>query len=700
MSHGMASSPPGSSARSSPASGSRGSEAPVRWRFGAFELDPLASRLTRGGEPVPIQAQPFKLLTLLVCEAAVAPGRVVSREHIRDHLWCETHVDYDQGINFAVRQVRQALGDDASSPRFVETVPGEGYRFLGDPEGIPRQAGEPTGSVGDAGVAGESWRFGRVAISGVLALVVAAVSLVALFVWQTKGGAQGGGFSPASSGIVPGSGGLERPRILVLPFRRLEPGAPVAGDPQLGELLAEEVITGLGRQLQGELDPLAIETVRRLGETELGIADLQPDYLIEGSIRHSPDGLRVTVRLTDAEDLSQLWSTTYRRSGPADLPELGRTVAEAVGLHFTGMRRGTAPRSRKAREPRVFELYARARDKLKDHLLIYNPEAEAEVYEAHRLLEEALELDPTYPPLHVELARIHVWRWREGYGVAPASPVSATGSGDPWIPDEGRARHHVRTALALDEQSEAAHVLHGALALFRDLDPEAARGSFERALELNPSLASAHDLLGAVLTVTGRHEEALEEMYRSLALSPLDLHLHVTVGRKLFVLRRFDEARRVFERSEELLAVPLECLTCLRLSVRMEVAEGDFDGAVELAARELGRMRELGETAPRLDAPRPEENLARYWSWRLERLPAGEFFVDRAGLWTALGEPERAFDALERALNNRREPTRVYIPWDPRFDGLRDDPRFAGIVADLFDGMVPPEISPVRVARR
>jgi DNA-binding winged helix-turn-helix (wHTH) protein len=96
-------------------------------RFGVFELDFEAQVLRKSGRIVRLQPQPFKLLTLLAQEAP----RLVTREEIRAALWKDdTFVDFDQGVNFAVRQVRDALGDDAESPRYVETVHKRGYRFL------------------------------------------------------------------------------------------------------------------------------------------------------------------------------------------------------------------------------------------------------------------------------------------------------------------------------------------------------------------------------------------------------------------------------------------------------------------------------------------------------------------------------------------------------------------------------------------
>ena len=96
-------------------------------RFGAFELDMDAERLLKNGRQVRLQPQPFKLLRLLTTQ----PGRLVTREEIQAALWTnDTYVDFEQGVNFAVKQVREALGDRAENSIYVETVPKRGYRFL------------------------------------------------------------------------------------------------------------------------------------------------------------------------------------------------------------------------------------------------------------------------------------------------------------------------------------------------------------------------------------------------------------------------------------------------------------------------------------------------------------------------------------------------------------------------------------------
>jgi DNA-binding winged helix-turn-helix (wHTH) protein len=96
-------------------------------RFGAFELDLHAERLLKNGRQVRLQPQPFKLLRLLTSQ----PGRLVTREDIQAALWTnDTFVDFEQGVNFAIKQVREALGDRAENSIYLETVPKRGYRFI------------------------------------------------------------------------------------------------------------------------------------------------------------------------------------------------------------------------------------------------------------------------------------------------------------------------------------------------------------------------------------------------------------------------------------------------------------------------------------------------------------------------------------------------------------------------------------------
>lgn len=152
--------------------------------FGDYEIMVAAGELRRLGQPIRLQPQPFKLLALLVTQAGV----VVTREEIRRELWKEdTFVDFDQGVNFCIRQIREVLRDNAERPMFVQTIPKRGYRFIA-PTRQPQGAGPDTKlmravwtNIAELKMADERRRTRRKAllIAGVMLAVLALLG----FVW-------------------------------------------------------------------------------------------------------------------------------------------------------------------------------------------------------------------------------------------------------------------------------------------------------------------------------------------------------------------------------------------------------------------------------------------------------------------------------------------------------------------------------------
>src|SRR6476619_146774 len=121
-----------------------------RLRFGVFEVDLRAGELTKRGLRIRLQEQPFQVLAMLLAQ----PGQLVTREELQKKLWSQTVVDFDHGLNKAINKIREALGDSAENPRFVETVARRGYRFLADVEAIDTASRQPETSpyvVGGAG---------------------------------------------------------------------------------------------------------------------------------------------------------------------------------------------------------------------------------------------------------------------------------------------------------------------------------------------------------------------------------------------------------------------------------------------------------------------------------------------------------------------------------------------------------------------
>ncbi len=268
------------------------SEAPRRTRFGGFELNLETTELRRGDAAVRLRPLPARLLRLLVSRA----GRLVTHDELCRELWGETIVDYEQGLHSAIRQVRAALGDSAAAPRFIETVPRHGYRFIAriDPaEAAPRRR--------------RHW--------GAVAAVIGAVVLAGAGVERRALD------PPASRG---------RPMVAVLPFEDTGPEPDAAF---FTDGLTEELILRLARLDPSRLGVIARTSAMRYRQTqkterEIG-RDLGVEYLVRGRVRRAESALRIHVRLVRATDGSQVWAESYDGSTHGGL-ELQSAIAGRV----------------------------------------------------------------------------------------------------------------------------------------------------------------------------------------------------------------------------------------------------------------------------------------------------------------------------------------------------------------------------------
>lgn len=287
-------------------------------RFGGFELDPTTGELWRHGEPVDMRPQPARLLALL----ARTPGRIVSRDRIRDEVWSDTVVEFDQAINNAIRQVRDVLGDDASDPRFIETVPRRGYRFIAPVQSVdsldgPTEPPDGKAAPHDAEPGGATARSGRArrwppARFG--ALTVIAIG-IAVTVWV---------------GLADGP--TERRTVLaVVPARTAIVGSP-----------AEAVADTLTPMLIAALTALEADDLRVIPWTwDMGLDPVtgqatrdgdvvDVDVLAEANVYQDPQGFEVSITLTGLPGGIQLWRRRVEGLGgdPADVA--GRIVAVVV----------------------------------------------------------------------------------------------------------------------------------------------------------------------------------------------------------------------------------------------------------------------------------------------------------------------------------------------------------------------------------
>jgi DNA-binding winged helix-turn-helix (wHTH) protein/TolB-like protein len=246
--------------------------------FGPFEFDPDNASLMRAGMAVRLQPQPARVLALLVRRA----GQVVTREELRQEVWGDgTTVDFERGLNFCVAQVRAALGDDADSPRFVETIPRRGYRFIAPVQ----QAG---GALPERG---KRRTRGTVAVALALGVV-----LVAVVGWRL--------------GVSDG-----RTRVAVVPFDNetgdddLDAVARGIADATVARLAAPERVERvrvIGNAAALER-PRSFRDLKRIG------ADLNVDYILLAQMKRDDSGVRLIAHLIRTSDESHEWARSYDR---------------------------------------------------------------------------------------------------------------------------------------------------------------------------------------------------------------------------------------------------------------------------------------------------------------------------------------------------------------------------------------------------
>jgi len=335
-----------------------GANAGERIRFGDFEFDPQATRLFRDGRRAAIQPQPLRVLALLL----ERPGEIISREELRERIWgSSAFVEFDLGLNYCIRQIRVALRDDAAKPAYIETLPRQGYRFIG------------------------------------------AVS------------AKGRPPSPARAEL-PLRPPKSCPSIAVLPFTNL---SPKDEQQYFGDGLAEEIITALAKLPELLVAGRTSSFFFRDKDADLNdiARHLNVEYILEGSIRREGNRTRVTAQLIKAADGFHVWSERYDRRITdifAIQDEITGAITEALRLKLS-----LTPSRPRRRVPnlRAYEAFLEGRH----HLLVDSRPESLERGKA--LLERAVKLDPTLA-LAYSVLGVYYTR-QAGAGAIPAREALA-----------------------------------------------------------------------------------------------------------------------------------------------------------------------------------------------------------------------------------------------------------------------------------
>lgn len=594
-------------------------------RFGVFEADLTRGELRRSGLTVKLAAQPFKLLVLLLSR----PGEIVEREEIRAALWGEdTHVDSEQGINVAVGQVRHALGDRAGSPRFLETVPRRGYRFLAP---VERVAAETEPDAAPAAPAARH-RRGRWSAAAAVVLVLALAGL-----WLTRSPGPEGGEPP--------------PRLLVLPFEALTPGSDY-----LASGLTEELITELSRRHGHRLGVIARTTAMSYagsGKPVTEIArELDVGYVLEGSVRRHGEDVRVTAQLIRANDQEHLWAATYDRRVEDLLSlesEVSERIAAALELHL--LSEPVTPRERTASRSAATDFYLRGLEALRAP---GRPDAER----LTELFAEATRLDPGFAPAWVQLAAVHSIRIPQRRHV----PL---------------AREALAKALALDEADPAAHRQLARIRFYYDWDFAGAGEAWERALALDPTAAETHHAYAAWFSIHGRHAEALAHAEKAAELDPRSPAVLSDVGWYSYFA---GDVAAAVEHALHTRAVDARYPWADRLLLLAAPAAGRPEEAARVARRLLERDGVTGVAAE------PAAALEAYWRHVVERARQAETPRELDHVAVAhvmLGQEDDALAVLEEAYRRHEAWILPFLAVHPAFEPLADDPRFADLLARI-----------------
>ncbi len=478
-------------------------------RFGAYEADLEAGELRKGGLKIKLQKQSFDLLAILLERA----GDVVTREELREKLWpADTFVDFDNSLNAAVSKIRQALGDSAESPRFLETLARRGYRFLAPVEEVA-SASAPAATLSvpsapePAARAPRLWMAGA-AVAVLLAVLTAIVGLN-LGGWRER-------LSGASSRRIQS--------LAVLPLDNLtgDPSQEYFADGMTDALITElaqiQALRVISRtsvmQYKGKKPPL--KQIAR---------ELNLEAVVEGTVRRSGDQVWITAQLIDAATDRHLWASNYERNLGDILAlqrDVARDIAREIRVQVTPQETARLARERSVK-PEAYEDYLRARV----HVGLQNDEDNKA---AIALLERSVAADPNFALAQTALAISYGMRALE---FEPRDKQ--------W---EERAFAAVERALALEPGLAEAYLARGYLLWTRSnhFPHERAVQDFRRALSLNPSLAEARHFLANVYNHIGLLEKAAEEIQKAVALDPGNTGARFRVGVNLLYQGKYEES--------------------------------------------------------------------------------------------------------------------------------------------------------------
>ena len=618
-----------------------------RIRFGAFELDLASRELRKHGVKIKLRGQPFQVLAMLL----ERPGEIVTREEIRGRLWPQhTFVDFEHSVNSAIKRLRQALGDSPLHPRFIETLPRLGYRFIAQAGTI--DSGE---ALRPPGLPFVPRRRGRWIGAAALALIAASVAvLIALNAFGLR------------DRVLRRSTPIPKiESIAVLPLENLS-GDP--GQEYFADGMTEVLVTNLGKV--GALRVISRTSVMRYKHTNKPLPEiareLNVDAVVEGTVLRSGDKVRVTANLVDAKHDRHLWAETYETNLRDILVVQGdaaRSIVSAIKVKIAPQEQTALVNSRPV-NPEAHDAYLLGRYQ-------WDRRTEESLQRAREHFEKAIAIDPQYAAAYAGLA--------DSYTVLGDNGLRRPRDVFP------QAKAAARKALQLDPSLAEAHTSLASVMKAYDWDWQGAEKEFKRALELNPNYSTAHQFHGELLECVGRYDDAVAELKRARELDPFAPRVHTILAWVLYLARRYDEGLAAVQKGFE-----IDRYHGALIFVRAELYLQKGMYAQALADYHEAETLLPGPYYPQLGLARGyahsgETRKARELLGKLSIVAKHTYVMpsSMAAAYSDLGDKEQAIAWLEKAYEERDPWLGLTLRSEPAFDSLRSETRYQSLVHRL-----------------
>ena len=631
-------------------------------RFGVFELDVRSGELRKQGRKIRLEGQPVHILICLLEN----PGELVTREELHRRLWpADTYVNFEHGLNAAIKRLRRALDDSADNPRFVETLPRRGYRFLAPieafkaaedvsvvnetPPAKPEPASARHPEVTD--VVDRSKKtvlFDRVRWllaskrSGLALLLVAGI----VTVWMLR--------SKNSPSLVIRS-------LAVLPLENL------SGDPSqdyFSDGMTDELITELGQISQLRvISRTSVMTYKGARRPLPEIArDLSVDAVVEGTVLRSGDRVRITAQLIQAPADKHLWAQSYEgdvRETLALQRQVARAIAEEIRIELTPHEQAVLNNVNRV-NPEAYEAYLKGR-------YFWNKRTADGLTKAIDYFNEAIEKKPDYAQAFAGLADSYALAGDWKYGLlAPKEAYP-------------KAKAAATKAIALDGNLGEAHISLAFCLDNFDWDWESAGREFTQGIELNPGYAIGYEWHGWHLASLGRHAEAIAEVEKAAGLDPLSPSIGADLAEELLVAHRFDEAIKQSRKTMTLdpFFAPAHYVLGQALVQKHDYTEAiaELQKAIELSPGSTAFTANLGYayavSGRREEAAKVLDDLKNRSPKAFSNAP------EIAMIYVGLDDKDQAMAWLEKAYAERFSP---WVLMRPCFNPLRSDPRFQDLL--------------------